>query len=173
MKNPSRGYYTAQEQIYSAYDYRSRRKVQKSLKDLLKLYVMSQKGSIVSPSCQDIWVDITNALGQTDTIMGALTQKQREAIYYNLILGYTGKETAELLGITQQAVSCRVISGINRMRTFLTGGKIKIRDWSKAEEDFLKQYFADKGAKWCASELDRSVSQVQGKWYAMQKNGGN
>ena len=97
MKNPSRGYFTAQEQIYSAYDYRSKKKVQKSLRDLLKLYLMSQKGNNISPACQDIWADITKALGETDTVMGALTQKQKEAIYYNLILGYSGTETAEIL----------------------------------------------------------------------------
>lgn len=156
--------------IYQDYDYGSKGHIKKALKNLLQLHIQAEAGN---SSSHAIWLDLQTALGRyhANTLLQVVTKKQKQAILLHLVYGYSEAEVAEALHISQQAVSCRVVSGIRRIQRFLETGSTTWNEWDDEEIELLLDHYADKGAQWCASTLNRPLTQVYSKARHLRRQG--
>lgn len=162
-----RDLYTQADSVYSHYRYNDSG-IKRALRDLLLLESRAEQGDSTSHA---IWIDLQNALGGENSIFNAVTTKQREAIFLHLVCGYSEAETAAKLGISQQAVSCRIQSGIKRIKNFLQTGEIFWNEWTPQEEKFLIDNYKLNGAAWCARELARPITQIYSRARILRERG--
>lgn len=165
-----RDYLSPQVAVYSEYDYNSKANIKRALENLNHLYSNAEQGNT---SAHAVWLDLQTALGRyhANTLLQVVTKKQKQVILLHLVYGYTQQEVAEQLGISQQAVSCRLISGIKRIQRFLTTGRTDWNEWDDEEEELLLEHYREKGAQWCAEKLNRRPGEIYSKVKRMRKQG--
>lgn len=163
-------YIRTQMSVYSDYDYNSKENIKKALENMTVLYSNAEHGNT---SAHAVLIDLQTALGKytTDELMSVVTKKQRQVIILHLVYGYSQDEVAEMLGISQQAVSLRLMSGIRRIQRFLLTGRTGWTEWEDEEIEFLFEHYRAKGARWCAKQLGRTIQEVQSKVKRLRKQG--
>ncbi|MCL8207748.1 MAG: sigma-70 region 4 domain-containing protein [Actinomycetia bacterium] len=166
---------TSEEALLNAFPYESFAAVKRAVRILPQLISRAQDGDQAASA---LVMDIERAMGirvdpRTFTYRAThndvLTETQQQAVWLHLVLGYKLREVAGRTGISPQAVNRRVTIAIERMMKFLTTGQTRV--WTRAEDDFLRDYLLDYGAVWVSQELQVPVDEVYRRFrYLQRKN---
>ncbi len=158
--------YSGDESLLNSYNYSNFRSVKRAITDLLRLYEKASLGG--NNGALIIMTDMKRALIDSNV----LTHREREAIYYCLVLGYKESEVADILCITQQAVHYLIKSGIKRIIRFLLTGKSSNSKFTKQDiERIIELYSKGVKPKEIADILNKSVKSVRNKVKALKKGG--
>lgn len=156
--------------LMSATNYKSKKSIQSVIRSLLRLEGLSERGDTVAAS---IMIDMKRALGiYGGKFFDILTPKQRVVIVDALIKDIPQREIAERLGLTQQAVSYLIGSGISRVAKFLETGKIKYRPFTDEEREYLLANYKSASIQDISYRLQRSENNCRVTYHNLINGGG-
>lgn len=142
------------EELMALTNYKSKQSIQNVIKNLLRLEGLAEQGDMVALS---IVVDVKCSMGTYGgKFFDVLTPKQRNVITEVLVNDRTQGEVAEQLNITQQAISYLISSGIQRVLTFLSTGKIKHIPMTPEEKVFMLANYKSMSVNEMSIKLQRS-----------------
>lgn len=132
--------YPKETTVLERYTYEDKGTIERVVKNLDKLTSYALKGD---QNSMCIRADIVSALNyhQYNTPYRRLTIRQFEALYYHMILGLSQWETAEIMKITQPAVSKYVKNAVAKLFVILIEPALEEQEraWEKLNEAHQKK----------------------------------
>lgn len=165
-----RDLHTPAQRVYNAYDYGSKIRIKRALQNLLQLGVRAESGDTSSHA---VAIDLQTALGKykDNEYLQVVTKKQKAAIILHLVCGYSEEEASNIVGVSQQAISCRIMSGLGRIQQYLEKGYVDWHEWDDEELELILDHYNTEGPLWCSEQLNRPISQVYSTAKRLRKRG--
>jgi predicted DNA-binding protein YlxM (UPF0122 family) len=137
------------------------------LKNIIKYLNVFDSSENFKDLC--VLADIKTALGlyDKDEDNRVLTPKQKVAITGHLIEDKPQSQVAEEMGISQQAVSLLINTGLKRIQQFLTNTEIKKIHWTDEEKDFLLTQYPILGPEKTAEKLNKPKSKTISMYHVL------
>lgn len=126
------------DNLMNAVDYSSVRSLKRAISSLTFFEKLAGQGNL---SAMVILIDLKKALGLYEGERGAVTDKQRQAIFSVYVCGKTQEQVAQEMGLTRQGVGFLIISGLKLIQKFLLEGEVKNVYLDENEKKFFVDYY--------------------------------
>lgn len=126
------------DNLMNAVDYSSVRSLKQAISSLTFFKELAGQGNL---SAMAILIDLKKALGLYEGERGAVTDKQRQAIFSVYVCGKTQEQVAQEMGLTRQGVGFLIISGLKLIQKYLLEGKVGNVYLDENEKKFFVDYY--------------------------------